>query len=110
MSLLDSIKGAVSKEGVADLASSALSNLGDVKVVSTDEGKGKQLLANVTDALKKLNLGDKVALVTDSGKAQELGISEFPALVVAGKVISAGKILKSEEIQKLLSKLPGKKG
>ena len=53
--------------------------------------------------------GDKVALVTDSGKAQELGISEFPALVVAGKVISAGKILKSEEIQKLLSKLPGKK-
>ncbi|MEG0876998.1 MAG: thioredoxin family protein, partial [Oscillospiraceae bacterium] len=43
--------------------------------------------------------------VTDFTKIAAYGVMSLPALVVDGRVVSAGKVLKQREVVKLLQKL-----
>ena len=42
--------------------------------------------------------------MTDLQKIMEAGVMSMPALMVNGEVVSTGKVLKVEEVKKLLSK------
>ncbi len=47
-------------------------------------------------------MDDTVDHVTDFTKIAAYGVMSTPALVVDGKVVSYGKVLKSEEVVKIL--------
>ena len=56
------------------------------------------------DALAEMNLAVDLEYVTDLQKIMEAGVMSMPALMVNGEVVSTGKVLKVEEVKKLLSK------
>lgn len=59
---------------------------------------------NVKEALKKMGRDIKIAHVTDFGKIAAYGIMSTPGLVIKGKVVSSGKVLKVDAIIELLKK------
>jgi small redox-active disulfide protein 2 len=76
-----------------------------VKVLGSGCAKCHQLEANVKIALKQLGMDTAVEHVTDFAQIAAYGVMSTPALVVDGKVISYGKVLKVEEAVKLLEKI-----
>ena len=62
------------------------------------------LEANVKEALKKMGKEAPVGHVTELDKIASYGIMSTPGLVVNGKVVSAGKVLKTDAIVELLEK------
>lgn len=59
---------------------------------------------NVKEAVKKMGISADVEYVTDLQKIMEYGVMSMPALVVNKKVVAMGKVLKANEIEKLLHK------
>ena len=60
---------------------------------------------NVIDALSEMNLAVNLEYVTDMQKIMEAGVMSMPALMINDKVVSCGKVLKVDEVKKLLSKV-----
>lgn len=75
-----------------------------VKVFGSGCKNCKALHQNVIDALAEMNLAVDLEYVTDLQKIMEAGVMSMPALMVNGEVVSTGKVLKVEEVKKLLSK------
>ena len=59
---------------------------------------------NVKEVVKKMGISAEVEYVTDLQKVMEYGVMSMPALVVNKKVVAMGKVLKANEIEKLLHK------
>ena len=57
---------------------------------------------NATDAVQSAGLEADIVKVTDMNDIMNYGVTRTPALVIDGVVKSSGKILKADEIQKLL--------
>ncbi|MDW2800173.1 thioredoxin family protein [Clostridium boliviensis] len=76
-----------------------------VKVLGSGCAKCMQLEANVKIALEQLGMDSAIEHVTDFSKIAAYGVMTTPALVVDGKVISYGKVLKVEEAVKILEKV-----
>lgn len=76
-----------------------------IKVLGAGCRSCHTLLENTQKAVNELGSPMKVEYVTDMQKIMEYGVMSFPALVVNEKVESVGKVLKSEDIIKLLKKL-----
>lgn len=62
------------------------------------------LKENTDAALKELGLNINAEYVTDIQKIMAYNILSTPALVINEQVISAGKVLSSAEIKKMISK------
>ena len=76
-----------------------------VEILGTGCPKCKQLTANAEEALKELNLQAEVVKVTEIDKIIEYGVVMMtPALVIDGKVVSAGKVLTKDQIKNLIPK------
>jgi small redox-active disulfide protein 2 len=73
-----------------------------IEVLGMGCPKCHALEANVKEALKNLNLEAEVEKVADLSKIMAYGVMTTPALVIDGKVKSAGKLITSDEIAKLL--------
>lgn len=65
--------------------------------------KCKILTANVEQAVKELGIEAEIVKVSDLKDIMNYGVMMTPALVVNGKVKSAGKVLTAEEIKEILS-------
>ena len=76
-----------------------------VKVLGSGCEKCNQLEAATKEALKQLGMDAAIDHVTDFAKIAAYGVMSTPALVVDGKVVSYGKVLKAEEVVKLLQKV-----
>jgi small redox-active disulfide protein 2 len=76
-----------------------------VKVLGSGCAKCNELEANVKNALKQLGMDTTIEHVTDFGVIAAYGVMTTPALVVDGKVVSYGKVLKVEDAVKLLQKV-----
>jgi len=75
---------------------------GTVKVLSSGCKACRQLYDNALKAAEGTDI--KVEYITDMQKIAEYGVMSMPALVVNGKVVSAGKILKPADIARLAAK------
>ena len=75
-----------------------------IEILGVGCPKCKQLTANAEAAVKELNINAEISKVTDIGKIVEYGVMMTPALAVDGTVVSAGKVLSTEEIKKVLVK------
>lgn len=73
-----------------------------IKVFGSGCTKCKTLKENVMQALSDTSIQVDFEYVTDMGRIAEAGIMVTPALEVDGKIVSSGKVIKSEEILRLL--------
>ena len=64
----------------------------------------KALEKNVETALKKTSRSASLDHVTDFEEIAKYGIMSTPGLVIDGNVVSAGKVLKPDEIAAILEK------
>jgi small redox-active disulfide protein 2 len=61
-----------------------------------------QLEKNVKLALENTGLEAEVKKITDLNVMMDYGVAMTPGLVIDGKVVSVGKVLKPEQIEPLL--------
>ena len=61
-----------------------------------------KLEKNVNLALKNAGLEAEVKKITDLNEIMDYGVAMTPGLVINGKVVSVGKVLKPEQIEPLL--------
>lgn len=78
-----------------------------VKVLGTGCAKCNALEDAVRAALTELGMDTTIDHVTDFTQIAAYGVMTTPALVVDGKVVSYGKVLKKEEAKELIQKVRG---
>ena len=61
----------------------------------------------VLEALKELGMDTRIEHVRDFTRIAAWGVMSTPALVVNGKVVSSGKVLKKDEAKALIEKFRG---
>nr|WP_314459790.1 thioredoxin family protein [uncultured Clostridium sp.] len=76
-----------------------------VKVLGSGCEKCNQLEAATREALNELGMESTIDHVTDFTQIASYGVMSTPALVVDGKVVSFGKVLKKEEVVKILQNI-----
>ena len=76
-----------------------------VKVLGSGCTKCNQLEVATKAALEQLGMDTTIDHVTDFSQIAAYGVMTTPALVVDGKVMSYGKVLKTEEVVKILQKV-----
>ena len=76
-----------------------------VKVLGSGCAKCNALEAATRAALEQLGMNTEIDHVTDFAKIAAYGVMSTPALVVDGKVVSYGKVLKTEEVVAILKKV-----
>lgn len=79
----------------------------NVKVLGGGCCKCNDLEAVVKEALTELGLDTTIEHVTDFTQIAAYGVMSTPALVVDGKVLSYGKVLKKAEAVALIQKARG---
>lgn len=78
-----------------------------VKILGSGCTKCNQLEVATRTALEQLNMDTAIDHITDFTQIAAYGVMTTPALVVDGKVVSYGKVLKAEKIVKILQKIRG---
>jgi len=76
-----------------------------IKVLGTGCAKCNELEANVKAALEELEMDTAIDHVADFAQIAAYGVMSTPALVVDGKVVAYGKVLKKDEVVKILQKV-----
>lgn len=77
----------------------------NIKILGSGCKNCVTLTENVHAALEEMNLQGNVIKVTDFAEITGYGIMSTPALVVNEKVVSYGKVLKPNEVIKILEKV-----
>lgn len=67
--------------------------------------KSRMTYENVRQAVKEMGFEDEVINIGDALEIAKYGVMQTPALVVDGKVVSYGKMLKAEDVKKIFTKL-----
>lgn len=80
---------------------------GGVKVLGSGCAKCNALEQAVREALAELGMETAIDHVTDFAQIAAYGVMTAPALVVDGKVVSYGKVLKKDEAKALIQKVRG---
>lgn len=75
-----------------------------IKILGSGCAKCNQLEAATKEALLELGMDAAIEHVTDFTQIAAYGVMSTPALVVDGKVISYGKVLKKDEVVALIQK------
>lgn len=83
----------------------AAKTVAGVKVLGTGCAKCNALEDAVRAALMELGMDTAIDHVTDFTQIAAYGVMTTPALVVDGKVVSYGKVLKKEEAKALIQKV-----
>lgn len=78
-----------------------------VKVLGSGCAKCNQLEAAAREALAALGMDTEIEHVTDFAQIAAYGVMTTPALVVDGRVVSYGKVLKKEEVVGILKNRKG---
>jgi small redox-active disulfide protein 2 len=78
-----------------------------VKILGGGCAKCNQLEAATIEALTELGMDTTIDHVKEDEKIAAYGVMTTPALVVDGKVVSYGKILKKDEVIKILKDIRG---
>ena len=74
----------------------------NIKVLGGGCAKCESLLENVREAVRNRGAQAEIEYITDFSVIASLGIMSTPALMVDGRGVCAGRVLKSSEIEKLL--------
>lgn len=75
----------------------------NIKILGSGCASCIKLEKNTQIAVEQLGLDAVIEKVTDFSEITSYGVMSTPAIVVDGKVLSYGKVLKPKDIVKLLS-------
>jgi small redox-active disulfide protein 2 len=78
-----------------------------VKILGTGCAKCNALESATKAALEQLGMDTTIDRVTEYSQIAAYGVMTTPALVVDGKVVSYGKVLKTDEVVKIMQKVRG---
>lgn len=78
-----------------------------VKVLGSGCAKCNALESATKEALEELGMDTVIDHVTDFSQIAAFGVMSTPALVIDGKVVSYGKVLKKQEVIDILTKVRG---
>ena len=81
-----------------------LGAIASIKVLGAGCKSCHQQYEYVKEAVKNIGLAIDVEYITDMAKVMEYGVMSMPAIVVNEKVVSAGKVLKATDVEKLLKR------
>lgn len=73
-----------------------------IQILGTGCQKCKTLAANTEAAVKAIGIEAKIEKVEKIQDIMKFGVMTTPALVVDGKVKSAGKVLSTEDVKRML--------
>jgi small redox-active disulfide protein 2 len=73
-----------------------------IQILGTGCPKCNELTANAKEAAQELGEEVEFEKVTNINEIMKFGVMTTPGLVIDGKVVSQGKVLKPEQIKKLL--------
>ena len=76
----------------------------EIKVIGMGCRDCDTLYENVLEAVEKLHLDAKIEKVEDLVEIVRLGVMSAPALMADGRLLVAGRVPKTKEIEKLLSR------
>ena len=74
----------------------------DIKVLGGGCRSCEALLTATKKAVEKKGIDADVEYITDMEKIMGYGVMSMPALMIDGKVVSAGKVLKAKDVEKIL--------
>jgi len=86
-------------------AETAKADGASIKVLGTGCAKCNALEAATKAALEQLGMDTTIDHITDFSQIAAYGVMTTPALVVDGKVVSYGKVLKTDEVVMILQKV-----
>ena len=89
----------------SDCCSEAKDGICCIKVLGAGCKSCHEQYENAKQAIKNMELSVEVKYITDMKKVMEYGVMSMPAIVVNEKVVSMGKVLKSDDVIALLHKL-----
>jgi small redox-active disulfide protein 2 len=73
-----------------------------IQILGTGCAKCNELTANAKEAAQQLGEEVEFEKVTNINEIMKFGVMTTPGLVIDGQVVSQGKVLKPEQITKLL--------
>ena len=76
----------------------------NIKVLGAGCTNCEALLKATKEAVANKGIDAEIEYVTDLKKIMNYGVMSMPALLVDGKTVSAGKVLKVKDIEKLIIK------
>ncbi|XCP85046.1 thioredoxin family protein [Roseburia hominis] len=76
----------------------------NIKVIGAGCENCGKVYDYVCEAVKELGLDAEIEKVEDLIEIVKLGVMSAPAVMIDGKVVSAGKTLKKKDVVKLLGK------
>ncbi len=78
-----------------------MTEIKSIKVLGLGCKSCHTMLENTKEAVKNLGIGVEVEYITDIQKITAYGVMSMPGLVINEKIVSAGRVLKSGDIEKL---------
>jgi small redox-active disulfide protein 2 len=73
-----------------------------IQILGTGCAKCNELAANAKEAARSLDEEVEFEKVTSINEIMKFGVMTTPGLVIDGKVVSQGKVLKPDQIAKML--------
>lgn len=74
----------------------------NIKVLGGGCKSCEALLTSVKEAVANKGVQVEVEYITDLEKIMGYGVMSMPALMIDDKIVSAGKVLKAKDVEKLL--------
>lgn len=71
----------------------------NIKVLGAGCKNCETLLNSTKEAVANKGIDTEVEYITDMEKIMSYGVMSMPALVIDGKVVSTGKVLKAKEVE-----------
>ena len=80
-------------------------DINEIRVLGAGCKSCHELYENAQAAARALGLNVDVEYITDMEQVMAYGAMSMPALVVNGRVVSMGRVLKPADVERLLKKL-----
>ncbi len=74
----------------------------NIKILGAGCSKCEALLAAAKEAVSQKGIQADFEYITDMAKIAEFGIMSTPALMIDGKVVSMGRVLKAKDVLKFI--------
>ncbi|WP_461812573.1 thioredoxin family protein [Faecalimonas sp.] len=74
----------------------------NIKVIGTGCDKCDKLYENVMRAVEEMSVATTVEKVEDLMEIVKLGVMTSPTLMIDGKVVSVGRVMKKDEVKKYI--------
>lgn len=74
----------------------------NIKVLGGGCKSCKALVRSAKEAVANKGIDAEIEYITDMEKIMNYGVMSMPALMIDNKIVSAGKVLKAKDVEKLL--------